>query len=166
MWVVLKYKLNEINILKENLNRILGKNPIYFVPKIEYQKNIGNKFKTFQKALLEGYLICFDEKFKDQNIINNLKFCRGIKSLLDGFKNNQNDILNFVKRCKQYQNNKGFLTQNFFENENLKRGKFVTGPFTNLIFDIISKNSSNLEIFIGKYKTTISNKSNYLYRPI
>ena len=89
MWVVLKYKLNEINILKENLNRILGKNPIYFVPKIEYQKNIGNKFKTFQKALLEGYLICFDEKFKDQNIINNLKFCRGIKSLLDGFKNNQ-----------------------------------------------------------------------------
>ena len=166
MWVVLKYKLNEINILKENLNRILGKNLIYFVPKIEYQKNIGNKFKTFQKALLEGYLICFDEKFKDQNIINHLKFCRGIKSLLDGFKNNQNDIINFVKKCKKFQNNKGFLTQNFFENDNLKRGKFVTGPFTNLIFDIISKNSSNLEILIGKYKTTISNKSNYLYRPI
>lgn len=166
MWIVLKYKSNEINILKENLKKILGNNPIYFTPKIEYQKNLGNKFKTFSKTILEGYLICYDIKFKNPNIINRLKFCKGIKSLLDGFKNNQDEIINFVKKCKKFENSKGFLTQKFFENNNFSRGKFDSGPFTNLIFDIISKNSRNLEILIGKYKTSISNNSNYLYRPI
>ena len=110
MWIVLKYKSNEINILKENLKNILGNNPIYFTPKIEYQKNLGNKFKTFSKTILEGYLICYDIKFKNLNIINRLKFCKGIKSLLDGFKNNQDEIINFVKKCKKYENSKGFLT--------------------------------------------------------
>jgi hypothetical protein len=166
MWIVASYKTKEINTLKKNLKRILGNAPDYFIPEIEYQKNIGNKFKTFQKTLLEGYLICFDKKFKDSNIINNLKFAKGLNYLLDGYKNNQDEILSFVKKCKKFQNSKGYLTQEFFEESNLNKGKFVSGPFTNLIFDILSKNSKKTEILIGKYKTTISKNSNFLYRPI
>lgn len=166
MWIVVNYKTKEINILKKNLKKKLGNAPDYFIPKIEYQKSIGNKFKTFQKNLLEGYLICFDKKFRQRNIINDLKFMKGLNYLLNGYENNQDEILSFVKKCKKFQNREGYLTQEFFEESNFNKGKFVSGPFTNLIFDVLSKNSKKTEILIGKYKTTISKNSNFLYRPI
>ena len=115
---------------------------------------------------MEGYLICFDQKFKDKNVINNLKFLKGLNSLIDGYKSNQNEIISFIEKCKRFQNREGFLTQEFFENSNFSKGKFVSGPFTNFIFDIISKNSKKTEILIGRYKTIISENSNFLYLPI
>lgn len=166
MWIVLSYKIKEINTLKKNLSDMLGNTPDYFVPQVKYHKNLGNKFKIIKKNLLEGYLICFDQKFKDKNVINNLKFLKGLNSLIDGYKSNQNEIISFIEKCKRFQNREGFLTQEFFENSNFSKGKFVSGPFTNFIFDIISKNSKKTEILIGRYKTIISENSNFLYLPI
>ncbi len=166
MWIVFNYKIKEINTLKKNLKNILGNTPDYFIPQIKYQKSLGNKFKTIKKNLLEGYLICFDQKFKDKNVINNLRFLKGLNYLIDGYKSNQDEIISFIKKCKKFQNREGFLTQEFFEYSNFSKGKFVSGPFTNLIFDVISKNSKKTEILIGRYKTTISKNSNFLYRPI
>ena len=85
---------------------------------------------------------------------------------LEGFRNNQEEILNFVNRCKNFEDEDGFIKQDFFNNNNFTRAKFVSGPFTNLVFDILSKQSDKIEILIGKYKTTISKDSNFLYRPI
>ena len=120
MWIIAKYKLNELNILKKKFKDILGDDPEYFTPKIKYTKIVKKKFKTFQKSILEGY-------FEDEE---------------------------------------GFIKQDFFNFDNFTRAKFVSGPFTNIFFDILSKQSDKIEILIGKYKTTISKSSKLLYRPI
>ena len=166
MWIIAKYKINELNILKKKLNEILGNDPEYFIPQIKYNKIIKQKFKTFQKSILEGYLICFHSKFTNKHILNLLKYTKGINYILEGFKNNQEEILNFVKRCKEFEDKDGFIQQDFFNNKNFTKAKFVSGPFTNLVFDILSKQSDRIEILIGKYKTTISKNSSFLYRPI
>ena len=166
MWIVAKYKLNELNILKNKLKEILGNEPEYFTPKIRYNKIVKKKFKIFQKSLLEGYLICFHERFNNSNLLNALRYTRGISYVLDGLRNNQEQILSFVNKCKSFEDNNGFIKQDFFNYKNFTKGKFISGPFTNLVFDILSKNSDKIEILIGKYKTTISKNSGFLYRPI
>ena len=166
MWIIAKYKLHELNILKNKIKEILGNDPEYFIPKIKYNKIVRKKFKTFKKSILEGYLICFHSKFNSKDILNTLKYTRGISYILEGFKNNQEEIFNFVNRCKNFEDDEGFIKQDFFNHNNFTRAKFVYGPFTNLAFDILSKQSDKIEILIGKYKTTISKDSNFLYRPI
>ena len=166
MWIVAKYKTNELNILKKNFKNILESDPEYFIPKIQYNKIIKQKFKTFQKSLLEGYVICFHSKFSNSYILNLLKTARGINYIIEGFKHNQVEISNFVKRCKEFEDKDGFIKQDFFINKNFTKAKFVSGPFTNLVFSILSKNSDRIEILMGKYKTTISKNSSLLYRPI
>ena len=47
-----------------------------------------------------------------------------------------------------------------------KKAKFISGPFTNLIFEILEKQRNKLKILIGNIVTTIPNKKNYLYRPV
>tara|TARA_B100001029_G_C15059435_1_gene457108 strand:- start:2676 stop:3176 length:501 start_codon:yes stop_codon:yes gene_type:complete len=166
MWIVVKYKFNELNILKDRLKEMLGNEPEYFMPKIKYTKIVKKKYKILQKFLLEGYLIFFHEKFDNNNIINALKNTRGVSYVLDGFRNNQHEILCFVNKCKSFEDKNGFIKQDFFDYKNFKKGKFISGPFTNLVFDILSKNSDKIEILIGKYKSTIFKNSAILYRPI
>ena len=36
MWIIAKYKLHELNTLKNKLKEILGNDPEYFIPKIKY----------------------------------------------------------------------------------------------------------------------------------
>ena len=47
MWIVLSYKIKEINTLKKNLSDMLGMLN-YFVPQVKYHKNLGNKFKIIK----------------------------------------------------------------------------------------------------------------------
>ena len=58
MWIVLKYKRNEFNFLKEGLIKVLGKLPVIFRPKIKFQKLIKNKIKFIENDILEDYLLC------------------------------------------------------------------------------------------------------------
>ena len=157
MWIIAKYKINELNILKKKLNEILGNDPEYFIPQIKYNKIVRQKFKIFQKSILEGYLICFHSKFSNKNILNLLKYAKGINYILDGVKNNQEEISNFIDRCKKFEDKEGFIQQGFFDYKNFTRAKFVSGPFTNLAFDILSKQSDKIEILIGKYKSWVKN---------
>ncbi len=166
MWIIAKYKLNELNILKRKLKEILGDDPKYFIPKIRYTKIVKKKFISFQKSILEGYIICFHKKFESRNIYNTLRYTKGISYILDGYKNNQKDILEFVNKCKNFEDDQGFITQGFFGNKNFNRAKFISGPFTNLFFDILSDQSDKIEILMGKYKTKILKNSELLYRPV
>ena len=83
MWVVLKYKINELKFIKENFTKILGETPEFYTPKIRYQKLIKKDMKTFEKFILEGYLICKHSKFKDCKVLANLKYTKGLKYFLD-----------------------------------------------------------------------------------
>ena len=166
MWVVVKYKPNEFSLLKKKFTEILGGSPEFFVPKIKFQKIIHNKIKTFEKSILEGYLLCHHIKFKDSKILHKLKFTRGLSYFLDGYKKSQNEIFDFVNHCKKYENKDGYLSQGFFDDSALMRAKFISGPFTNMVFDIISRQKNKLTILIGNLKTTICDNSNYLYRSV
>lgn len=166
MWIVAKYKINQLDFVRNKFREILGNDPEYFVPKVKYNKIVKSKYKTFKKSILEGYLICFHSKFNNQNIMNNLKYSQGLQYILDGFKNNQKEIIKFIDKCKNYEDTDGCIKQDFFLDQNFTKGKFVSGPFTNLVFDVLTKHSNKIEILIGKYKTTISKKTDLLYRPV
>ncbi len=166
MWIVIKYKPYEIEILKNRLKEILGNEPEYYLPIAKYTKIVKKKFKIFKKSILDDYLLCFHSNFKNENIINILKTSKGIVAILHGFKNNQNDIINFINTCKSYQDKDGFISKNFFRIKNFSRGQFISGPFTNLFFDVVKKHVDKIEVAIGKYRTTIPNNKSILYKPI
>ncbi len=166
MWIIVKYKIHELNFLKKNFNKVLGSEPLYFNPRIKYSRVIQKKFKNFQRSILEGFIICFHNKFNNSSILNILKYTKGLVSILDGFRGCQDEISNFIKRCRMFEDKDGFLRQDFFNSNNLTKAKFVSGPFTNLVFEILSKESGKIKILMGKFKTTISRNSSFLYRPV
>lgn len=165
MWIVAKYKSKELSFLKKNFTESLGDSINFYIPKIKYQKSIRNKIKYFEKYILEGYLFCYHPKFSDKNILQSLSYTRGLSYFLKNSDNNQKEINWFLSHCKKFENKDGYITQGFFDNENIKKAKFLEGPFVNMIFDIISKEKDKIKILIGKIETTINNNK-YLYRSI
>jgi len=166
MWVVIKYKKNEFNFLKNDFRKKLGDLPLIFRPKIKYQKLIRNKLKVLENDILGDYLICYHKKFQDSKIFSVLKNLRGLKYFLLNCNNNQNEIINFIDYCKKNQGADGYLRQSFFELKDIKKGIFLNGPFTNMIFNVIENQKDKLKVLIGNVTTTIKKSSNFLYRPV
>ena len=166
MWVVAKIKTKELNIFKKKLAGRFGEETKFYYPKIQYQKNINNKIKKFEKTILENYIFCYHKKFSETKNINHSRFLKGLEYFLDGYVQNQSDIIKFITCCKSCENEKGYLTQNFFKKIIMKKGKFISGPFTNIMFEIIERQKNKLKILIGNIVTTISDNKKYLYRPV
>ena len=166
MWIVAKIKIKNLNTFKKDLTEKMGSNVKFYLPKIEYHKYYGNKVKRFEKFILENYVFCYHERFKQMNSVSEVKFSKGLKYFLEGYIQNQNNIIKFIEHCKSFENEKGYLTQSFFETIVTKKAKFISGPFTNIIFEILEKQKNKLKILVGNIVTTIPNKTNYLYRPI
>jgi hypothetical protein len=164
MWIIAKYNTNELKIMQNSFAKVLGKTVEFYNPKIKYQKYIKNFLKTYEKPVLEGYIICRHSKFQDSKILNKLKNIRGLKYFLSGYIQNQKEISEFVKKCKIHEDGCGYLQQDFFESSIHTQAKFISGIFTNMIFKIISKKNNKLRIRVGNIITTINNKSNYQYR--
>ena len=164
MWTVIKYKVNEFSILKSSFKKILGEIPEFYIPKIKYEKYINNKLRVFEKSILESYVICRHRKFKDPNIINLLKSSKGLSYFLSGFEFNQNDLNKFIKFCKENENTNGFLEQSFFDLTKKSKAKFVSGPFTQMVFDILEDKGKKLKVLLNNVNLTISkNSKNLLY---
>ena len=166
MWVVAKVKIKNLVMFKKKLAEKMGSDVRFYYPRIEYHKYNGNKVKIFEKHVLESYIFCYHENFKKACFINEVKFLNGLQYFLEGCNQNQNNIIKFINYCKTFENEKGYLNQSFFKSIISKKAKFISGPFTNLIFEIIEKQKNKLKILVGNIVTTIPNKKNYLYRPI
>ena len=166
MWVVLKYKKNELDLLKQDFKKTLGALPIIFQPKIRYQKLIRHRIIFLEKKILDDYLICYHEKFKENKMLEVLNNLRGLKYFLEGSNNNQQEIISFVNCCKKNQDKDGYIKQSFFELSDIKKGIFMNGPFTNMIFTVIENQKDKLKVLIGNMKTTITKNSNFLYRSV
>ena len=54
----------------------------------------------------------------------------------------------------------------FFKIMILRKAQFVSGPFVDMVFEIIEKQKNKLKVLVGNITTTISDKGNYLYRHI
>ena len=166
MWVVAKIKNKELNTFKKKLNEKLGVGIKFYCPKMQHHKYINNKIKKFEKFILENYIFCFHEKFGKSININNVRFLKGLQYFLEGYNQNQNEIIKFIEYCKSCENKEGYLTQAFFKSMLVKKAQFVSGPFTDMFFDILEKQKNKLKILVDNVVMTISDKKDYLYRPV
>ena len=166
MWIVLKYKKKEFGFLKQDFKKMLGDLPLIFRPKFKYQKLVKNKLQFLEKDILDDYLICYHGKFQNINTLTVLKNLRGLKYFLADSKINQKEIIKFIDYCKKNQDVDGYIKQTFFEFSNMKKGMFLSGPFTNMIFNVIKNQRNKLKVLIGRVTTTITKNSNYLFRPV
>jgi len=165
MWAVLKFEKKNLSFLKKDFFTKLGSEVKFYMPKLKLQKYIKNKIYLKESFLLGNYLLCFHRDFSNKNIINSLKYCKGVDYFLTNFLNSQNEIEEFIKKCKQHEDEKGYLKQTFFELKKGKKYEFISGPFTNMIFNVLNENKFRYRVIIGKFNATVSNKD-YLFRPV
>lgn len=165
MWAILKFKKENLSLLKKDLLNSLGNDVKFYLPKIKLQKKIKNKIQNKGSLLLGDYLLCFHKSFENKKIIDSLRYCKGLKYFLNNFKEQQEEIKNFVEKCKSNEDNEGFIKQCFFEFKESGIFQFLTGPFMNRGFKIIGRQNTNFKILIGKFTATVS-KENYLFRPV
>ena len=87
-----------------------------------------------------------------------------MKYFLNGFNQSQEEIKKFIKKCKDSENEKGYLTQNFFELYVNSKYQFISGPFAAMIFKIIGLQKNKVNILLGNIKTIIK-KDEFLFSP-
>jgi len=165
MWTVIKIDKKKQNFFKNEITKKLGSDIILYSPKIYIQNYKNNKLIDKKIDLLGDYIFCFHNDFKNPKILNKLKFVKGLKYFLDGFIKSQKEIENFISKCKNSENNQGYLTKNIFNLYKDREYKFFSGPFTNMIFKIINIQKKKMEILIGNVKTVTNNDEN-CFQPI
>ena len=165
MWTIVKFDKKKLGSLKEDLKKKLDKDLIFYTPKLLIQKYKNNKMIQKEYDLLGDYLFCFHKSFKDTKKIQELKFSRGLKYFLGGFIQSQNEIRNFVEKCKESENKEGYLSKNFLELHVNSIYKFSSGPFTEMIFKILNLHKNKINILLGNFKTTIK-RNDFLFTQV
>lgn len=165
MWAVLKVDKNNISTLKNEFLNKLGNDVKFYIPKLRLKRFLKSKISIKESFLLGDYLLCFHKDFSNYAAISSLKYCKGLKYFLTDLWASQKEIENFISRCKENEDRDGFIKQTFFEYKNKSKFEFVSGPFTNMIFSIMSENKLSIKALIGKYKISVSKEEN-LFRPI
>ena len=165
MWAVIKFDKNNLESLKKDFKKKLGKDLSVYSPKLFIQKYKKNKLINKEFTLLGDYLFCFHKKFENPSVVNSLKFSRGLKYFLTGFVQSQEEIKKFVKKCKESEDSKGYVTQNFFKIYTNSNYKFSSGPFSETIFKIINLQKNKINILLGNIKTTIG-KNKFSFIPL
>ena len=166
MWIAFKYNHQEYDLLKENLKQKIGDRVKFYNPKIGYFKIIKSKQKRCERYILQNYAFCYFEKFKEKNFLNNISNIKGLSYFLNGHTQQQKEIVKFINFCASNESEDGTLSSSFFSKLESKRAQFISGPFTNLFFDIIEKKKNKLKILLGGIVTTIDTNSNILYHPV
>ena len=165
MWTIIKFEKKKLSSLKADLEKKLGTNCKYYVPKLLFKRYIKNKWAKKEFNLLGDYLFCFNEKFNDSNVIKTINYARGLKYVLQGFNQSQNEIEEFIEKCKTSEDSEGYISEQFYDLKINSNYKFFSGPFTNSIFKIIQLQKNKIKILMGNFKTTI-NKKDFLFQPI
>ena len=165
MWGVFKIDQKKTNLLKKDFKKILGDDIIFYNPKILVQKYKNNKLLSKEYNLLGDYVFCYHSKFNSEVSFNLIKFSRGLKCFLPGSLSSQNEIKEFIDKCKKSEDQNGNLTTNFFKYNLDMNCKFKSGPLTEKFFKIIDIQKNKIKILLGSYKTTI-NKNDFLFYPV
>tara|TARA_A100001015_G_scaffold319876_1_gene444254 strand:- start:1133 stop:1633 length:501 start_codon:yes stop_codon:yes gene_type:complete len=162
MWFVVRFNKRNEEILKKSLREKFGIKVKFYSPKILIQQKIKNLFVKKEKNILGDYLFCYHESFSTENIFYTLKFLRGVKDILLGSKFSQQEILKFIKVCKNHEDKNGYMNFSFFNLIHNKKYKFLSGPFAEKIFTLIEENKNKINILIGNLKTSV-NKKDFLF---
>jgi len=162
MWIIIKFKQNQFHTLKQEFKKKLEIEPNFFFPKLKLQKIKKNKLISYVSPLLGDYIFCFHPKFSNENILRNVNYLKGVKFLLNGFRNYQKDIPNFIKRCKSSEDENGYIKQTFFNFVAIDKIKFLSGPFTNIIFKIMKRQKDCMKVSDGNVNISFSTER-YLF---
>ena len=163
MWVIAKYKKKELNIFLTEFKKKIKHETKVYQPKIQIYSKSKN---VLLKSILGNYIFLWNESFKNTNILESLKFTKGIEYFLKKPENHQNQIIEFIDNCKNHEDTKGLLKPSFFMSSINDKAKFLTGPFANFAFKVIEKKENFLCVFVGGLKLTIKNNNNNLFQPI
>tara|TARA_B100000579_G_C22744950_1_gene811002 strand:- start:559 stop:1056 length:498 start_codon:yes stop_codon:yes gene_type:complete len=164
MWTVLKINNKNLSLLKKDFKNKLGKDVKFYVPKLKLKKFLNKKIYIRELLLLGDYLLCFHKDFSQRSVLTSLKYCKGLKYFLTDFLHSQKEIEQFISKCKENEDENGFLKSTFFEIKKSDKYQFISGPFTNMIFNIIKENKFSIKTIIGNYTATVSKDQN-LFRP-
>ena len=165
MWVILKSKKNKINFLKQELNNKFKKSCEIYSPKMLIENFKNKKIVKKEVNIMGDYVFCFHSGFKNQTILNQLKYIKGVNYCLDGCQLAQEEIEYFINKFKSCEDEKGFINRNFLNTQINKYYKFLNGPFTQKIFKIIEIHRDKLRILVGNIQTSI-NKRKFLFSPL
>ena len=132
-----------------------------------FKVKIQNKLRSYFKevCLLDDYIFVYCKSFQNFKIVENLRFVKGLKYILSGCISSQKEILEFIKKCKNSENQSGYLTSNFFDLISDSNYKFKDGPFSNVIFKLIGIKNKKIEILLGNLRTKID-KNKFLINPV
>ena len=162
MWIIIKFKQNQFYTLKQEFKKKLEIEPNFFFPKLKLQKIKKNKLISYVSPLLGDYIFCFHPKFSNENILRNVNYLKGVKFLLNGFRNYQKDIPNFINRCRSSEDENGYIKQTFFNFVAAEKIKFLSGPFTNIIFKIMKRQKDSMKVSDGNVNISFSTER-YLF---
>ena len=161
MWIVAKYDKKKANFFLEDLKKKLKDKVVIYNPRVKIEKFHKNKLISKEFNILGDYIFCFNPKFENQKILNNLQFTKGLKYFLSGFYKSQKEIKEFIKKCKKSENENGFLSADFFDIKINKKYKFNNGPLTNLIFQVLEVQKTKFKILMSDKIATI--KKGFLF---
>ena len=164
MWVIAKYDKKKANFFLEDLKKKLKNEVVIYNPRVKIEKFHKNKLISKEFNILGDYIFCFNPKFENQKILNNLQFTKGLKYFLKGFYKSQKEIKEFIKKCKKSENENGFISADFFDIELNKKYKFNSGPLLNLIFQVIEVQKTKFKIIMGDKTATI--EKGFLFSPL
>jgi hypothetical protein len=165
MWSIIKFDKKKFSLLKEDLKIKFGQDIKIYTPKICIENFRKNRLIKKEINLLGDYLFCFHNNFSSDEKINSLKFTRGLKYILNGHKESQGEIEIFVKKCKEFEDDRGYVSSNFVDLVLNRKYKFLSGPFSSKIFEIINLHKNKIRILMGNLKTSI-NKKEFLISPL
>jgi len=165
MWAIIKFDKKRLHLLLEDFTKKFGKDYKIYIPKLKLQKYKNNKITGKEINLLGDYMFCFHTSFDKSEVISANKNLRGLKYFLLGFKESQKEINSFIKTCKSFENEKGYLLNNFYDLTINRSYQFFSGPFTNKIFRIIEIQKNKINILMGNLRTTVKKESSF-FRPI
>lgn len=162
MWIIIKVDKKKLYFFKNELQKRIDKNTIFYSPKILVSKFMKNKLHNKQISLLGEYMFCFNEKFSKNSIFNIFKYTKGLKEVLKGHFYAQHEIKDFIEKCKNLENEKGYITKNFNQiYENLEY-RFSSGLFTNKIFKLIEIQKNKIQILLGDLNLSLNrNKTTF-----
>ena len=165
MWLVFKIKKKRLNQFREDLEKKIDKNFLIYSPKILIKKKLKTQEKNQELQLLDDYIFCYHSNFSDQKFLTKIKYCRGLKYFLTGYKLGQSEIKKFIDLCKSFENKDGFLNYDFFKIDLNKNYKILSGPFVGQIVKILNYQKNKIDLVLGNIKASI-NRENLLFKPV
>jgi len=161
MWTIIKIDLKKFNTFNQDLKKKLGNEIRIYFPKIKIKFYKNKKISDKSLPLVGDYIFCFHEEFKNLNLIENLKFTKGLKYFLKGHVESQNEIKYFIDKCKSLENEKGFLTNNICELTPNSMYQFKSGILRNEIFKLLEIQKNKIKILINDVKLKV-NSNNFI----